>query len=172
MKSIVRSDSSGRKKNGTAESNILSKPLLELLPAELWSRIGKEVIDITPFCTSDRKFRIVPQPPITRVCRAFREELLPYFCRTKFKPRLSSPDKDVENAEFASIEIISKEEGVAGPLGIYFLMMPDNRRWDKVCVLETYGAWSKKCRFDDNFLAWVMAGVAAHGDTGSDDDSD
>ncbi|KAK4957172.1 hypothetical protein LTR10_005130 [Elasticomyces elasticus] len=171
MRSIVRSESSGRKKNGTADNNILSKPLLELLPAEIWSSIGKEVIDITPFCTSDRKFRIVPQPPITRVCRAFREELLPYFSRTKFKPRVSLPDY-LDNAEFASIEIISKEEGVAGPLGIYFLMMPDNKRWDKVCVLETYGAWSKKCRFDDNFLAWVMAVVAAHGGGGSDDDSD
>lgn len=56
------------------------------LPAELWSKIGRLVIDNSKhLSTRDFKHRNSEyhQPPITRTCRILREELLPYFYATK-----------------------------------------------------------------------------------------
>ncbi|KAK4497309.1 hypothetical protein PRZ48_011759 [Zasmidium cellare] len=52
------------------------------LPPEIWSKIGKMVIDDIPEVTM-YTFRRFPckdhQAPILRTCRVVREELLPYF---------------------------------------------------------------------------------------------
>lgn len=63
------------------------------LPAEIWSEIGRLVIDNTTpvrpsysgcenFCTC-RKWPPPQQPAITQVSRVLREELLPYYYATK-----------------------------------------------------------------------------------------
>ncbi|KAK4610494.1 hypothetical protein CLAFUW4_14199 [Fulvia fulva] len=75
-----------------------SRGLLDL-PAEIWSHVGKLAIDASPVidneavehCTvshqqtrhSARQGLRVYQPPITKVSRALREELLPYYYQTK-----------------------------------------------------------------------------------------
>ncbi|KAK4611497.1 hypothetical protein CLAFUW4_13210 [Fulvia fulva] len=59
------------------------------LPPEIWSQIGKLVVDneanlpYYDFLTVERLSRGQPQPPVTRVCKVLREELLPYYYKTK-----------------------------------------------------------------------------------------
>ncbi|KAK4611483.1 hypothetical protein CLAFUW4_12813 [Fulvia fulva] len=76
--------------NNTAGDKTTKKKrgLLDL-PAEIWSKIGKVVIDETPLFTdsdispdyimdwSDNNTEVLPR--ISLACRALREELLPYF---------------------------------------------------------------------------------------------
>ncbi|KAK4611877.1 hypothetical protein CLAFUW4_12865 [Fulvia fulva] len=60
------------------------------LPPELWSKIGKLVIDDSPLITERSletiqywKTRKSYQPAIIRTCRSLRHELLPYLYRTR-----------------------------------------------------------------------------------------
>ncbi|KAK1822280.1 hypothetical protein LTR12_003220 [Friedmanniomyces endolithicus] len=67
---------------GRSPKDTMRFPLLSL-PAELWAKIGKEIIKNTrttgdwPWSYDSQE--VLCQPAITRTCRVLREELLPHF---------------------------------------------------------------------------------------------
>lgn len=79
------------------------------LPAEIWAQIGRLAIDATPqldrsavtpweACKGGSPAR---QPAITRTCRILRQELLPYYYKTRVQMTIyaglvSDPESDVE----------------------------------------------------------------------------
>lgn len=90
FKVSVRSDSRPTRADFTKISKKLS-PLLDL-PPEIWSTIGRLVIDsaasvnLSEIYASFVENTFLPdlqQPAITRVCSAMRQELLPYYYQTR-----------------------------------------------------------------------------------------
>lgn len=64
---------------------IISQPFRLLdLPPEIWSKIGRLVVDGAAICTQDTITK-AKRPAITRTCLVLRNELLPYFYRTKVR---------------------------------------------------------------------------------------
>ncbi|KAK4612110.1 hypothetical protein CLAFUW4_13356 [Fulvia fulva] len=109
------------------------------LPAEIWSQIGKLVIDDTLSYTYTMAIQRPPerphQPPITRVCRVLRVELLHYFYSTKI---------DICGA----FEVPASSHISLVKVGNWLRQMgPDNRRSLRGVAVrgpETLGAKGKK----------------------------
>ncbi|EME42835.1 hypothetical protein DOTSEDRAFT_24850 [Dothistroma septosporum NZE10] len=92
------------------------------LPNEIWSGIGKLVVDNDSDFTSKDLRKLdwkldtqVYEPPITKVCRYLRKELLIYYYQTRVNVSMGVYDRNSGHRSLDQVRLVGRDLRIVGP---------------------------------------------------------